>query len=141
MRNRQVAARAEGGGEVSSMAERNDRSDERSHSAERKQLLEQELARCLQLLTEQNLPERVILFGTLAAGSVHAWSDIDLVIVERTHLPFFQRIKRIRKLLQPKVGMDILVYTPEEFHRLCEERPFFKDVVVARGQVLYEHGR
>jgi len=118
-----------------------DQSDRRRYSEERKNLLDQELTRCVRLLREHGNPEKVILFGTLATGQVHAWSDIDLVIVEKTHLPFFQRLKKIRKLLQPKVGMDVMVYTPEEFDQLCAERPFFKAEIIEKGKVLYEHAR
>ncbi len=72
------------------------------------------MSRCIPLLKEYGPPEKVILFGTLAIGQVHEWSDIDLVVIERTRLPFFQRIKKIRKLLKPEVGMDIMVYTPDD---------------------------
>jgi predicted nucleotidyltransferase len=83
----------------------------------------------------------VILFGTLAGGHVHEWSDIDLVVVEKTVLPFFQRLRKVRKLLRPKVGIDVMVYTPEEFDQLCEDRPFFREEIVAKGEVIYEHGK
>jgi predicted nucleotidyltransferase len=116
-------------------------SDKKAYSFERKQLLDEEMNRCLSMLTEQGSPEKIILFGTLANGAVHEWSDIDLVIVERTQLPFFQRIKKLRKLLKPRVGMDIMVYTPEEFDRLCAERPFFKEEIISKGEVVYERGR
>lgn len=105
---------------------------------ERKQRLEQELARYIRLLTEHGDPDRVIVFGSLVTGEVHAWSDIDLVIVERTNLPFFQRLRRIRKLLQPNVGTDILAYTPEEFEQLCQERSFFRKEILDKGMVVYE---
>lgn len=118
-----------------------DRSDKKSYSSERKQLLDDEMSRCLSMITEQGSPEKVILFGTLANGAIHEWSDIDLVVVERSQLPFFQRIKRLRKLLKPRVGMDIMVYTPEEFDRLCAERPFFKEEIIGKGEVVYERGR
>lgn len=106
-----------------------------------KKKLDEEMNRCVHLLMEHGSPEKVILFGTLAKGRVHEWSDIDLVVVERTQLPFFQRIKKIRKLLKPKVGMDIMVYTPEEFEQLCNERPFFREEIVAKGKIVYEHGK
>ncbi len=118
-----------------------DSSTKKEYSAERKQMLDQEMSRCLSMLTEQSDAEKVILFGTLVNGAVHEWSDIDLVVVERTHLSFFQRIKKLRKLLQPKVGMDIMVYTPEEFDQLCAERPFFKEEIIGKGKVVYERGR
>ena len=118
-----------------------DQSDQRRYSAERKHLLDKELNRCLRLLTENGSPEKVILFGTLAMGEIHEWSDIDLVVVERTQLPFFQRIKKVRNLLKPKVGMDVMVYTPEEFDRLCADRPFFREEILAKGRIVYEQGR
>lgn len=116
-------------------------SPESSDHPKRKDLLEQELARYLRLLTERGNPEKVILFGTLATGRINEWSDIDLVVVEQTELSFFERLRRIRKLLQPRVGIDVMVYTPEEFNRLSSERPFFRDEIVAKGKVVYERGR
>ena len=118
-----------------------DQSGQQRYSVERKKLLDQEMNRYLRLLTEHGSPEKVILFGTLARGSVYEWSDIDLVVVERTQLPFFQRIKKVRKLLQPKVGMDIMVYTPEEFDQLCTDRAFFKEEIIGKGEIVYERGR
>jgi predicted nucleotidyltransferase len=108
--------------------------------AERRQLLEQELTRYVRLLTEHSDPERVIVFGSLVTGHIRAWSDIDLVIVERTDLPFLQRLRQVRKLLRPKVGTDILVYTPEEFEQLRRQRPFFREEILAKGMVIYERG-
>lgn len=59
-------------------------------SADRKRHLEQELARFIAVLVDQGDPEQVIVFGSLAKGEVHAWSDIDLVVVEQTELPFLR---------------------------------------------------
>lgn len=77
--------------------------------------LQQELERYLALLTHTNQPEKIILFGSLAQGQVNEWSDLDLVIVQQTALPFLERSKQILRLLRPQVGLDVLVYTPEEF--------------------------
>ena len=107
----------------------------------RKKLLELELARYIRLLTEHGNPEKVILFGTLATGRIHEWSDIDLVVVEQTELSFFQRLRQIRKLLQPRVGIDVMFYTPEEFNQLSAERAFFRDEIVAKGKIVYERSR
>lgn len=120
---------------------RDDPSDTRRYSSERKQLLDQELARYVRLLAAHGDPEKVILFGTLARGQVHEWSDIDLIVVEKTVLPFFERLRKVRRRLRPKVGVDIMVYTPEEFDQLCADRHFFRDEIVANGEVVYEHGR
>ena len=45
------------------------------------------------------------------------------------------------RLLRPRVGLDVLVYTPEEFEQLCRERAFFQHEIVQKGQVLYERGK
>ena len=107
-------------------------------SSNRKEALQEELSRCISLLKESRPPEKVILFGTLAQGRIHEWSDIDLVVVRETRLPFWERIRQVRKLLQPRIGMDIMVYTPEEFAQLCSERRFFREEIIEKGQVVYE---
>lgn len=104
----------------------------------RKKLLEQELARYVQVIATQDTAEKVLVYGSLVTGSLHAWSDIDLVIIQKTKQPFLKRLEKIRKLLQPKVGTDILVYTPEEFEELKKDRPFVRDEILAKGRVLYE---
>lgn len=105
---------------------------------QRRQLLEGELARYMNLLRRRADLDRVIVFGSLVTGDPHPWSDIDLVIVQRTDLPFWQRLRAMRKLLQPRVGTDLLVYTPAEFEQLSGERVFFQQEVLARGKVIYE---
>ncbi len=112
-----------------------------AQALERKQLLEQELKRYLSLLASHDQPERVILFGSLVGGYVRPESDIDLVIVKQTELPFWKRLREMRRLLQPRVGTDILVYTPNEFEQLRRERPFFRDEILGKGRVIYERGR
>jgi len=104
----------------------------------RQQLLEKELDRYLHLLIEQDTPEKIILYGSLATGQLHAWSDIDLIVVKPTDHPFWQRLREVWELLQPRVGADILVYTPQEFAQLCRERLFFQREVLDKGVILYE---
>ena len=120
---------------------KSDKPEIRQDSLDRRKLLNQELTRYVHLLTKHGAPEKVILFGTLVKGRIHEWSDIDLVVVENTRLPFFQRLRKIRKLLQPKVGVDVMVYTPEEFDQLCTNRTFFREEIVAKGKILYEQRR
>ncbi len=92
----------------------------------------------MQALREHYSPQRILLFGSLASGRVNEWSDIDLVIIKETRQKFLDRIREVMQLLKPKVGVDILVYTPEEFAQLNEERAFVREEIVAKGRVLYE---
>jgi predicted nucleotidyltransferase len=100
--------------------------------------LQAELDRYLRLLLDHVAPEKVLLFGSLASDEIRPWSDIDLVIVTHTEARFLDRSKEMLALLQPRVGLDVLVYTPQEFERLCRERPFFQEEILAKGKVLYE---
>jgi uncharacterized protein len=54
---------------------------------------------------------------------------------------FLEWIKKIRKLLQPKAGIDIKVYIPEGFDQLCADQSFFKEEIVAKGKIFYENAR
>jgi len=42
------------------------------------------------------------------------------------------------QLLKPRVGIDILVYTPDEFAQMSQERLFVRQEIAAKGRVLYE---
>lgn len=107
---------------------------------DRKKILEEELQRIVKVLTEEMSPHRVILFGSLAEGKVEEWSDIDLVVIQETDIPFLERIRRLLLCIRPRVGIDLLVYTPEEFEGLCKTRPFFREEILKKGRVLYERG-
>jgi predicted nucleotidyltransferase len=107
-------------------------------AAQRRALLEAELKRYVKQLREEYDPERILLFGSLASGNVEEWSDIDLVIIKETKSRFLERIREVMQLLRPQVGVDVLVYTPDEFARLVNERTFVRQEILAKGKVLYE---
>ncbi len=107
-------------------------------TVDRKTLLENELFRYVNLLRKQKNLDKILIFGSLATGDVHAWSDIDLVLVQKTDLSFWKRLREIRRLLQPKVGTDILVYTPDEWEKMKAERPFFQQEILGKSKVIYE---
>ncbi len=86
--------------------------------------------------------ERIILFGSLARGDADADSDADLVVVKRTTMNFVDRladiVRKCPSTLKATCNVDIIVYTPEEFHRMQEaENPFLEDVL-RDGKLLYE---
>jgi len=108
--------------------------------ANRRRMLQRELDRWLPLLIEHLKPEQILLFGSLVDKHLGEWSDIDLVIIQQTKLPFYQRIKQVLKLIRPTVGVDLLIYTPDEFSNLSKERRFFRDEILAKGTVLYARG-
>lgn len=77
----------------------------------------------------------VVLFGSMARGHITETSDLDLIVVMETSERFVNRAIKIVAALQPRVPVDLLVYTPGEFKQM-RERPFVQ-LALAEGQVLY----
>ncbi len=101
--------------------------------------LEQELHRMSAILIREYEPEKLILFGSVAQGDIHEWSDLDLVVVKKTDKPLLERTEEVLRLVRPKVGLDVLVYTPAELDSLVDERRVFVlDEIIYKGAVAYE---
>lgn len=65
--------------------------------------------------------ERAILFGSAARGDQREGSDLDVIVVRTTDLPFVERPRALLEMLPPGLAVDVLVYTPEEFSRLSRD--------------------
>ena len=106
---------------------------------DRKTQLEQELKRLTEIIIREYKPERMILFGSLAQGTTHEWSDIDLVIVKDTPERFLKRMREIFLLTHPKVTLNVVVYTPGEIAEMEKQKHYFwKDEILGKGRVLYD---
>ncbi|MDD3622941.1 MAG: nucleotidyltransferase domain-containing protein [Methanofollis sp.] len=67
--------------------------------------------------------DRIILFGSVARGSLHEGSDIDLIVVGDFSERFHRRIAALLDLTD--LPVEPFCYTPEEFEHLVEEQnPF-----------------
>lgn len=77
------------------------------------------------LLAEQHA-DAAYLFGSHARGDADAFSDIDCIIVASRDRPAVERFRDyLPAILEAGVGVDLFVYTPEEFEQMkAEERPF-----------------
>lgn len=85
-------------------------------------------------------PEKIILFGSHAAGRAGPGSDVDLLVVTRQGATRRKQAQALYRVLWD-VGLptDIIVVRPEDFER-------YRDVVgtiiypaARQGKVLYEH--
>ena len=84
-------------------------------------------------LIRDNLADKntraAFVFGSFARDQSHLWSDIDLIIVKDSPLPFVERPREFFDLLDLGIPMDILVYTPDEFAKIQrEEGGFWKEI-------------
>ena len=77
------------------------------------------------------------IFGSHARGTAGTESDIDVIVVAPTGWPFVDRFRDyLPAIVDADVGVDLLVYTPEEFERMqAEERPFLVDALAEARQV------
>ena len=108
-------------------------------NVERKTQLEQELKRATEVIVRDYSPEQVILFGSLAQGAVHDWSDIDLAIVKETPRRFIDRIGDVLQLVRPRVAFHVVVYTPQEVAQMVQsDQYFWIDEITRKGKVLYD---
>jgi predicted nucleotidyltransferase len=89
-----------------------------------------------QVLAREFQPQKIILFGSYAAGSATQESDVDLVIV----LPFrgsaTDKVVEIRGRVEAPFPMDLLVWRPADQRR----QDSFTRAVVNEGKVMYEAG-
>ena len=107
-------------------------------------VLREELERVLTRLRERYGPERVLVFGSLGwdlrhdvRHRVHQWSDLDLAIVKATPKPYLERVREVTALIEPRVAVNLLVFTPEEFERLAGESAFVRDEILGQGYQVH----
>lgn len=99
----------------------------------REEIVQQEIPRITAELISMGAT-KVILFGSRAQGEHTDWSDVDIIAVMHSDLPFPERLMAVYRQVLPRVALDLLVYTPEEFER---GNPLIS-AALEHGQVLYE---
>lgn len=77
------------------------------------------------------------MFGSFARGEADAASDLDLVLVEPTSRPFPERGLDHLPLFRLGIGVDLLVYTPDEYERLKQEDNPLIQRIEREGMTVY----
>ena len=82
------------------------------------------------------------IFGSHARGTAAADSDIDVIVAAPSDRPFVDRFRDyLPAIVNAETGVDLLVYTPEEFARMqTERRPFLVDALAGARQVYVGRG-
>lgn len=80
----------------------------------------------LRPLLRQHRARAAYVIGSRARGTADEHSDIDVIIVAESDRPAIERFKDyLPAIVASPVGVDLFIYTPEEFEQLrSEERPF-----------------
>ncbi len=84
-------------------------------------------------------PLKILLFGSHAKGTARSDSDLDLLIIEESDLPRYQRSGRYRRALCGVFpAKDVVVWTPQEVEEWKTVPNAFISTVLAEGKLLYE---
>jgi predicted nucleotidyltransferase len=98
------------------------------------QLLDEVVRRVLQV----GSPHKIVLFGSRARGDARPDSDLDLLILEDSELPRYERSPRYYHVLTGLFpAKDIVVYTPEEVKEWSDVPNAFVTAALREGKVLY----
>jgi len=99
--------------------------------------------RAVEYIKEKLLPDKIYLFGSYAKGNPTPNSDLDFFIIKDTNLPKPQRtvplysIEKTKRIGVP-IGVDFVVYTPEECETMKAEPNSIVGEVLRTGKLLYE---
>jgi predicted nucleotidyltransferase len=102
---------------------------------------EKDLNKIISIIRRIN-PEKIYLFGSYATESSDEQSDIDLLIIAPSHERPLERRLKLRRMLSEydrKFGLDLLVYTPDEFEMLEKETSSFIYSAIKQGKKIYDH--
>lgn len=77
----------------------------------------------------------VVVFGSFARVEVRSHSDLDMIAVMKNELSFIARLDELYRGVVPRVGLDLLGYTPGEFEYM-QHRSFVRRAL-AEGRVVH----
>lgn len=93
----------------------------------------------IQQIVETFHPQKIVLFGSYAYGWPRRDSDVDLLVVMKSHKrPVDRTVEILKSLRIYPFPMDLLVRTPEEIRRRLRMGDFFFEEILRKGKVLYE---
>ena len=100
-----------------------------------------DLKKLVDFIASEYKPERIILFGSYGTDGERKSSDIDLLIIKKTHKRFVDRVVELMRLIRSRFGVEYpvepLVYTPEEWREAKKINTIFIRTVLSKGTVLY----
>ena len=100
----------------------------------------EEIRKVARQIVDKFHPQKVILFGSYAAGKPDEDSDVDLLVVMETEEPAIHAAARISAAIDHDFPIDILVFKPSELQASLRRKGVFATEVISKGITLYEDG-
>ena len=96
----------------------------------------------VQRILSVSSPSQIILFGSQARGEADAGSDIDLMVIEPTvERPAHEAARLYRAVGWVGVGVDILVYSEDEYASRSSVPGTVLHQARTEGKVVYDRSR
>lgn len=104
-------------------------------------LSEKDIERIVARIVANCAPLVVGSFGSYATGRAHALSDLDLFVVQHTHLPASRRRHAVMQhLFGVMHPLDVHVFTPQEFEDGAREELSFAWIIVRQARIYHRSG-
>ncbi len=96
------------------------------------------LAATIQQVVTTAQPEKIILFGSAARGTMGPDSDLDLLVIKGGKFNRHRVTTAIYRQLSGEVAVDAIVVTPEEVERYRDSYCLVICPAMREGKVVYE---
>jgi uncharacterized protein len=92
----------------------------------------------VQEIVEACRPSQIYVFGSYATGTAHARSDLDLLIIQHSHLPRHRRGAGLRgRLARIAVDVDLVFMTPDELRYELMRASSMMSAILPSARLLY----
>ena len=96
------------------------------------------LADIVRRIVEAAAPEKIVLFGSAARGTMGPDSDLDLLVIKGGKFNRDRITRNIYRNLSGAIGVDAIVVTPEEVERYRDSHCLVICPAMREGKVVYE---
>lgn len=92
----------------------------------------------VQEIVETCRPSQIYIFGSYAIGTANARSDLDLLIIQHSHLPRHRRGAGMRgKLARIAVDVDLVFVTPHELREELARASSMMSAILPSARLVY----